>query len=126
MIDGLKLTMTGEQLVAKLNERIEHYEESARDHRRMLEDVQSEEEQRVRHYALETEVTRNERRIEALTLIRDHIVLDEVYRLGEYDLKFADLLPDEEWLDCGCLGKWRGHDDEETMEDLRPLEKASP
>jgi hypothetical protein len=70
---------------------------------------------------LDGEITRSERRIDVLTLIRDHIVLDEVYRLGEYDLKFADLLPEEEWLDCGCLGRWRHAGEEETTESSRSL-----
>lgn len=97
MIEGLKLTMTGEQLIAKLEERIRVQEGSAQhdDARR--------------------------RRVDTLTLIRDHIVLDEVYRLGEYDLRFADLLPEEEWLDCGCLDRLSHAAEDETTEDLRSL-----
>lgn len=101
MIEGLKLTMTGETLIAKLNERIRVYETSS-----------------------EREELRRAR-VEALTLIRDHIVLDEVYRLGEYDLRFADLLPEEDWVDCGCLDRWRNQDDEETTEDLRSISAAA-
>lgn len=91
MIEGLKLTMTGEQLIARVQERIQFHEASADgDERRRA-------------------------RVQTLTLIRDHLVLDEVYRLGEYDLRFADLLPDDDWLDCGCLGRWR-HEEEEAPE----------
>jgi hypothetical protein len=101
MIDGLKLTMTGEQLIAKLDERI------------------------LVHQTSEQHDEARQRRVDTLTLIRDHIVLDEVYRLGEYDLRFADLLPEEEWLDCGCLDRWRPSGEEETTEDLRSVGAAA-
>jgi hypothetical protein len=94
MIEGLKLTMTGAQLIAKLEERI-HVHETSTD---------QEDSRRIR--------------LDTLRLIRDHIVGDEVYRLGEYDLKFADLLPEEDWLDCGCLGRWRHSDDDDSSDDV--------
>ena len=87
MIEGLKLTFTGAELVAHLAARIAYYRDATGD------------------------AESRELREAALTLIRDHIVEDEVYRLGEYDLRFADLLPEDPWLDCGCLGRWRHGDD---------------
>ena len=39
--------------------------------------------------------------VETLTFLRDHIIETETYRLGEYDLRFADLLPDSDF-DCSC------------------------
>lgn len=101
MIDGLKLTMTGEQLIARLDERIRFHEAS----------TAREESRRAR--------------VAALTLIRDHVVGDEVYRLGEYDLRFADLLPEEEWLDCGCLDRWRHEEEEQPTKGLRALGAAT-
>jgi hypothetical protein len=101
MIDGLKLTMTGSQLIAKLEERIRFHETSP-----AREDVK-------------------QARVAALSLIRDHVVVDEVYRLGEYDLRLADLLPDEEWLDCGCLTRWRHDGEEETIDNLPPIAAAA-
>ena len=89
MIEGLKLTMTGEQLITRLEERIRFHETS----------TAREESRRAR--------------VAALTLIRDHLVAGEVYRLGEYDLRFADLLPEDEWTDCGCLERWHFTDAEE-------------
>jgi hypothetical protein len=94
MIDGLKLTFTGEELIARLEERI-----------------------RV-HQAADTRAELRQARLQALTLIRDHVVGEEVYRLGEYDLRFADLLPDETWLDCGCLERWRHEQDGGEPDDL--------
>lgn len=96
MIEGLKLTFTGEELIAQVEQRIRHHEQSdAREELRRA-------------------------RLATLALIRDHLVADEVYRLGEYDLRFADLLPEEEeWLDCGCLDGWRHASDEgDATEDL--------
>ena len=52
----------------------------------------------------DSEVARSQRQIVTLTLIRDHIVSTEIYLLGEFDLRFADLLPEDDgWIDCGCL-----------------------
>jgi hypothetical protein len=121
MIDGLKLTMTGAQLIAKLNERIDHHEQDARAHRTAAEKAKTVFRGEVEEVRLGGALTNSERRIEVLTLIRDHVLLDEVYRLGEYDLRFADLLPEDEWLDCGCLGRWRHASEDETTDDLRPL-----
>jgi hypothetical protein len=121
MIDGLKLTMTGTQLIAKLDERIAGYEQDARAHRKSAEEAKAKGASNVEAFVRHTDIGRIEQRIDALTLIRDHIVLDEVYRLGEYDLKFADLLPEEEWMDCGCLGRWRHVSDDETAEDDKLL-----
>jgi hypothetical protein len=53
--------------------------------------------------ALEAEIGRAERQIEVLTFIRDYIETDEIYRLGEFDLRFADLLPEDDPWDCGCF-----------------------
>ena len=92
MIEGLKLTMTGQQLIARLDERIRFHQSSAA-----------------------REETR-EARLAALTLIRDHVQSDEVYRLGEYDLRFADLLPEEDWMDCGCLDRWRHPEEDGTAD----------
>ena len=97
MIDGLKLTMTGAQLRFTLEERI-------RRHQSDVERLTTE--RRTSHRAFKEcpypdsvvagEISRAERRIEVLTFIREYIVADEVYRLGEFDLRFADLLPDED------------------------------
>ena len=106
MIDGLKLTMTGEQLRSNLEGRIRWHQAEIRRVTTQLKKAESLEagsEVVYRTRLLEGEIGRAERQIEALSFIRDYVVADEVYRLGEYDLRFADLLPDEEPWDCGCV-----------------------
>ena len=92
MIDGLKLTMTGVQLRASLEKRVRWYQDEMR--RLSAADDDS---------AREAEMRRAQARIELLTFIRDYILADEVYRLGEFDLRFADLLPDDDVWEYGCL-----------------------
>lgn len=75
MINGLKLTMHGEALKARVAERIGRLEAAGG----------------------------CEQRIASLTLIRDHIVPGEVYLLDQKDLQFAELLPpppEPEWPIC--------------------------
>jgi hypothetical protein len=96
MIDGLKLTVTGEGLIGMLNTRIRVHHTRARDNAMLLKDHVA---GNVPENVLEREIDQSTDRIEALTLIRDHIVANETYLLGEFDLRFADLLPEEEWFD---------------------------
>lgn len=91
--------MTGAQLRAHLEERIRAHQDDiarltppSRPPDRALERWPSDS-------AVDGEIRRAERRIDVLTFIRDYIVADEVYRLGEFDLRFADLLPDDDWDD---------------------------
>ena len=57
----------------------------------------------VPDHVRESEIAEAERRIAVLSFVREYLVLDEVYRLGEFDLRFADLLPDDPPFDCGCV-----------------------
>ena len=98
MIDGLKLTMTGEEIRALLEKRIEVHQRRAEhwDHE-ANRDVESQDED---HPLLPTHMCENESeeeewRIEVLSFIRDHIVTSETYRLGERDLAFGELLPEK-------------------------------
>jgi hypothetical protein len=96
VIDGLKLTMTGGQLRSQLGERI-RWHQTEMD--RMAEQLQAHRSLVEGPYVdrlLEDEISQARRRIDVLTLIRDYIVADEVYLLGEFDLRFADLLPDDD------------------------------
>jgi len=111
VIDGLKLTMTGGQLRSNLEERIRWHQseigrvaKQLRTPDRSVEAInRTIEECPYPDRVLEAEIGRAERRIEVLTFIRDYILADEVYRLGEFDLRFADLLPEDDW-DCDGLG----------------------
>jgi hypothetical protein len=96
VIDGLKLSMTGGQLRSHLAERIRWHQtemdrmaEQLHAHRSLVEGPYVDR-------LLEDEIGQARRRIDVLTFIRDYIVADEVYLLGEFDLRFADLLPDDD------------------------------
>jgi hypothetical protein len=104
VIEGLKLTMTGVQLRANLETRIRwHQGEIRRMSKQLKNPTHSETECPYPDHLLESEINRAERQIEVLTFIRDYVVGDETYRLGEFDLRFADLLPDDDSWDCGCF-----------------------
>lgn len=106
VIEGLKLTMTGVQLRALIDGRIQRYEDRIADYTKQLKTPASEEKYPLPGSVLEGEISRGEQRIDVLTFIRKYIVADEVYRLGEFDLRFVDLLPEEEW-ECDCLPSYR-------------------
>lgn len=97
MIDGLKVTMTGEELRTLIEERVAEHrlkaahwtEEAART------DDGTPETPLLPEHICENEATRHEWRAERLTFVRDHLEPSEVYRLGETDLEFAELLPEE-------------------------------
>jgi hypothetical protein len=102
VIDGLKLTMTGLQLKAMLDERIKVHARIAADYARQLKASDEAREIALSEDTLEREIERAHAQIEVLTLIRDYTVADETYQLGEFDLRFADLLPEPDWMSCGC------------------------
>jgi hypothetical protein len=103
MIDGLKLTVSGEELRALLERRIEDHRRRAewwkREHARTPEE-QTEEEPQLPEHMYANEAERHEWRAEVLEFIRDHIDPSEAYRLSEADLVFGELLPDKPgWLE---------------------------
>jgi hypothetical protein len=96
--------MTGVQLRTNIEGRIRWHQSEIRRMSKQLKTAdRSEEDCPYPDSVLEGEISRAERQIEVLTFIRDYIVMDEVYRLGEFDLRFADLLPEDDPWDCGCL-----------------------
>jgi hypothetical protein len=103
VIEGLKLTMTGVQLRTNIEGRIRWHQSEIRRMSRQAKSNQNDGELMYPAHILENEIGCAERRIEVLTFIRDYIVADEVYRLGEFDLRFADLLPDDDPWDCDCM-----------------------
>jgi hypothetical protein len=101
MIDGLRLTISGEELRGLLDERIEDHERW----RRTLE-----REQASHAGGANRGTNRSSRRTCASTkrsvtsgartflgFIRDHIEAAEAYRLSEADLLFGELLPAKPW-----------------------------
>src|SRR3954469_12076873 len=97
MIEGLKLTMTGDELRDRLQERMErhrglvaHYEREAKREPNgddecdfVLPEHMCEYEQELHGW-----------RADVLEYIRDHIDEDEVYRLRAADLEFGEILPE--------------------------------
>jgi hypothetical protein len=90
------VTITGERLRDLLDERVaEHYEHSARWRREMARtpEEQTEEAPLLPEHMYEYEADRLEWRAAVLEFLRDHLDPQEVYRLGESDLEFGELLP---------------------------------
>jgi hypothetical protein len=98
MIDGLKLTMTGEKVRTLIEQRVvDHHlraahwtEEAAR-----TKEDETPDRLLLPEHICENEAARSEWRARRLIFLLDHLDPAEVYRLGEMDLEFADLLAEE-------------------------------
>ena len=97
MIEGLMLTIPGEELRRLLEQRVVDHHRRAdwwkREQARAPEE-QTEEQPLLPEQICETESERHEWRAAVLGFIRDHIDSAEVYRLSEADLEFGELLPE--------------------------------
>ena len=99
-IDGLKLTIPGIEVRRLLEQRIADHQRHAQRWKR--EEARAPEQQTEDEPLLPDEMCANEAerhtwRAEVLGFIHDHIESVEVYRLGEADLAFAELLPEKPW-----------------------------
>ena len=99
-IDGLKLTMPGEEVRRLLEQRMDDHQRCAQ--RWQREQARTPEQQTDDEPLLPDEMCGNEAerhtwRAEVLGFIHDHVDPAEVYRLGEADLAFAELLPGKPW-----------------------------
>lgn len=96
MIDGLKLTFTGDELRRLLHERAETHRAAVA--RIKLEQCSEREPAidcpQLPDHIVEEMIDRHEWRSEVLDFIRAHVESAETYRLGSYDLEFAELLPE--------------------------------
>jgi hypothetical protein len=103
MIDGLKLTITGEELHSLLERRIDGHRRSADGWKREQErtpEQATDDEPLLPDHMCENEAERHEWRADVLEFLRDHIDAKETYRLGEGDLAFGELLPQKPgWLE---------------------------
>lgn len=95
MIDGLKLTMSGGELRQRLGDRIRWHEGRRDEFERALtpsDDPESMAAQLPDHIV---EQLRDDHDLRAgvLTLIHDHVLETETYRLGEDDLIFGGMIP---------------------------------
>ena len=97
-IDGLKLTMTGDEVRRLLEQRVDDHR--CRADRWKREEARTPEEQTEDEPLLPSEMCANEAerhtwRAEVLGFIHDHLDAAAVYRLGEADLALAELLPEK-------------------------------
>ena len=109
MIKGLKVTMTGEELRTLIDQRVTaHGAQAARWKREVGGPV-------IPDHICENEAARSEWRAERLAFLRDRLNVSEVYLLGEADLEFGELLPEEPEL--------HGPEDYEDSDDAEPHAK---
>jgi hypothetical protein len=103
MINGLKVTITGEELQKLLERRAGSHRHRAADWQRQLERTPKERKDDglpLPEQVCENETERHEWRAEVLDFLREHLEPLEVYRLGESDLEFGGLLPEEpDWAE---------------------------
>ena len=96
MIDGLKVTVTGEELREALDECAARYRASAAhwDHesKRTLED-QTEESPLWPQHMCKNEAARLEWRASVFAFLGERVEVTEIYRLDRADLKYIGLLP---------------------------------
>jgi len=96
MIEGLKLTMTGEELRKRLAERVKHHEKLVEHYEREAKrepDPKDEYDFVLPEHMCEFEQELHQWRAETLAYIREHLEGGEVYRLGPADLEFGEILP---------------------------------
>jgi len=97
MIDGLKLTMTGEELRKRLDERVKDHERRAAWYKAEAKrdpDPNDEYDVGLPEHMCEYEEEFHGWRAKALAYLRAHIEGGEVYRLGSADLAFGEILPE--------------------------------
>ena len=96
MIDGLKLAMTGEQIIATVSARIEDHRATIRQKRDDGEAGRrpADDDCPMCAVSLDDDIAQLEHSIQVLMVIRGHIVPAETYLLGRNDLEFAELLPE--------------------------------
>lgn len=97
MIDGLKLTLSGDELRTLLDARIEHHEQKAdwwTHEQTRTDDEATEDEPQLPAHMCEHEAERHAWRSRVLAFIRDHVDATETYRLDAAALEFGELLPE--------------------------------
>lgn len=98
MIDGLKLAMSGDEVTLLLNERIERIRTIIGIKRDAIAGNEppprTDYVSQVPAEVVEDEIRQHEHRIRVLTIVRDHVLRDETYLIGQKDLEFAELLPE--------------------------------
>ena len=102
MIDGLKLILTGVEMRTLLEQRIGDHLHRAEHWKRELKASadQPENDPMLSEQICENQAERHKWRAAVLRFVRDHVASGEIYRLGEADLAFGELLPEAPgWLE---------------------------
>jgi hypothetical protein len=101
MIDGLKLTMTGEELRKRLDERVKDHERRVKWYKAEAKrgpNPKDEFDFVLPEHMCEYEQEFHGWRAKVLAYIREHLEGGEVYRLGSADLEFGEILPEQPGL----------------------------
>ena len=103
MIEGLMLTIPGEELRRLLQQRIVEHQRRTdcwkREQARAAEE-QTDDEPLLPEHMCENEAERHNWRADVLAFIRERVDPSEVYRLDEADLAFGELLPEKpDWME---------------------------
>ena len=107
VIDGFRIEMTADELIRHLDARIAHHRAAASEcemKRIRFEAVGSlpeDEESEVPFFGawpgysaeLERRLEGHKRKETTLTFLRNHVIVHEIYRLGEHDLRLLELWP---------------------------------
>ena len=95
MVDGLKVHMSSEELAQRLAERILWHQQMAEEYEEELRnwDTHGEAASTPEH-VVEHQMHEHQEQAATLTMLRDHLIPNEIYRLNELDLRFADLVPE--------------------------------
>jgi hypothetical protein len=97
MIEGLRLTMTGEEVRTLIEQRAAEHRAKAerwRGEAGRTPDDETTDAPLMPEHICENEASRCEWRAERLSFLRDHLDPSETYSLAEMDLEFAELLPE--------------------------------
>lgn len=109
MIDGLKVTLTGEALRKLLATRVAERRAAAAHWQNECErtaQTETAETPLLPEHMSANEADRQAWHAEVLTFLRDHLDASEIYRLDVSDLEYAELLPRKpEWIEQDELEK---------------------
>ena len=98
MIDGLKLAMSGDEVISRLTDRMDRIRAIVGIKRDAIAGngppPRTDYVVQVPAETVEEEIRQHEHRIQVLSIVRDHILRGEIYLVGKKDLEFGELLPD--------------------------------
>ena len=98
MIDGLKLAMSGDEVISRLTDRMDRIRAIIGIKRDAIAGnappPRTDYVTQVPAETVEEEIRQHEHRIQVLSIVRDHVLRGEIYLIGKKDLEFGELLPD--------------------------------